>query len=59
VWNAPVTVDSSGTVGQYNSLAEVNGSPAISYYDATNGDLKFVRHRSTGAFTINWIALEP
>jgi len=59
VWNAPITVDSGGTVGQYNSLAEVNSSPAISYYDTTNGDLKFVRHRSSGTFTINWIALEP
>ena len=34
---------SSGTVGLYPSLKVVNGNPAISYYDQTNGDLKFVR----------------
>lgn len=34
---------SYGTVGLYPSLAAVNGRPAISYYDATNGDLNYVR----------------
>ena len=39
----PVTLDSTGTAGGYTSLAIVNGTPAISYYDATILDLKYVR----------------
>jgi hypothetical protein len=31
------------SVGTYNSLQVVNGNPAISYYDASTLDLKFVR----------------
>ena len=34
--------DASDVVGQYHSLALANdGTPAISYYDMTNQDLKF------------------
>jgi hypothetical protein len=36
-----VTVDSIGSVGTYTSLAVVNGSPAISYYDEENTSLKW------------------
>jgi len=38
----PLTLDSEGSVGQNTSLAVVNGFPAVSYYDATNDDLKFI-----------------
>jgi ABC-type phosphate/phosphonate transport system substrate-binding protein/predicted enzyme related to lactoylglutathione lyase len=45
-WSAPVAVSSSGPVGgidHFSSLAVVNGNPAISYYDSTSSDLKYVR----------------
>ncbi len=45
-WGTPVVVDDPAgaiNVGQFNSLVVVNGNPAISYYDVTNGDLKYVR----------------
>jgi PKD repeat protein len=35
------TVDPTAIVGQFNSLAEVDGHPAISYFDITNSDLKY------------------
>ncbi len=38
-----LTVDSTNDVGRTNSLRVVNGNPAISYYDSTNKDLKYVR----------------
>jgi len=37
-----VTVDAAGYVGYHSSMAvDANGDPMISYYDGTNGDLKF------------------
>jgi hypothetical protein len=43
----PLTIDSSGSVGKYTSLAIVNGKPAISYYNQTNGALKYVQANNT------------
>jgi H-type lectin domain len=42
-WNPPVIVDSAGTVGDFSSLAVVDGRPAITYYDSTNTSLKYAR----------------
>jgi hypothetical protein len=47
-WPTPLTVDGAGWVGQYASLAVVDGRPAIAYYDAdSNYDLKYVRASDT------------
>ncbi|RYD94528.1 MAG: exo-alpha-sialidase, partial [Sphingobacteriales bacterium] len=44
-WNAPTVVaaPAATSVGLYTSLQQVNGRPAISYFDDTNDDLKYVR----------------
>ncbi|MCC7477414.1 PKD domain-containing protein [bacterium] len=52
-WDAG-TADDAGITGQYTSLAVINGNPAISYHDADNGDLRFVRAQdATGS---SWAA---
>jgi LPXTG-site transpeptidase (sortase) family protein len=43
-WITPAqTLDSTGNVGMDTSLAVVNGYPAISFFDSSNADLKFIR----------------
>lgn len=55
-WSGPVTVDSVGSVGKESSLVVVSGTPAISYFDETNGDLKFARSSDASGATGTWTA---
>ncbi|MCW0221560.1 MAG: autotransporter-associated beta strand repeat-containing protein, partial [Prosthecobacter sp.] len=48
------TDSSAGDLGSYSSMAVVNGYPAIAYYDATAGDLKYVR--AADARGNSWLA---
>ncbi len=46
-WSIPSVLDATGNMGTYDvggrtSLIVANGVPAISYYDFTNADLKFI-----------------
>ncbi len=55
-----IVLDARGTVGQYDSIANINGSLAVSYYDSSNADLKYIRALTSDASA--WttpIALEP
>ncbi len=59
-WAIDVVDDGGGAanVGRYCSMAIVGGRPAVSYYDATSGDLKYARASSadgSGAWTIQTI----
>ncbi len=57
-WGASITAEvSAGDVGQFTSLAVVNGNPAISYYDVSATDLKYIR--STNATGTAWGAIIP
>ncbi len=52
-WNTPQVLDnSSAMVGESSSLLVVNGNPAMSYYDETNGDLKYIR--ATNSVGTTW-----
>ncbi|MCC7479442.1 PKD domain-containing protein [bacterium] len=54
-WSQSLVVDSAGSVGNHCCLAVVNGTPAISYADSDNGDLKYAfSSSSTGALISDW-----
>ena len=42
-WQSPITLDSTGDVGRFTSMALVNGRPSIAYQDVSNGNLKYIR----------------
>ncbi len=47
-WNC-ITMESSGTTGQYSSIAfDYDGTPWISYYDSTNTSMKVARYVGSG-----------
>lgn len=51
-WNIPQLLDNSGNmVGESSSLIIVNGNPAMSYFDETAGDLKYIRATNVAGST--------
>jgi len=41
--NAPITVDNTADMGQYSSLIMAGGNPAMAYYNASLGNLRYAR----------------
>lgn len=53
IWGTPIAVDADmDDDGRYTSLLVVNGNPAISYHDLTNGNLMYIR--ADDAIGLSW-----
>ena len=48
-----VSLDSAGNVGEYTSIANVGGCPAIAYRDSTNQALKYILARDSDGYDWN------
>ncbi len=58
-WSVSETVDSTGVVGRYNSIClDRSGDVHISYYDSTNGHLKYAKKSGT-VWAVSSIDLNP
>ncbi|MCC7478402.1 PKD domain-containing protein [bacterium] len=51
-WFLPVQVDNTGAdTGGFISLCEIEGNPAVAYYDATNKDLRYMKALDSNGYS--------
>ncbi|MCC7477101.1 fibronectin type III domain-containing protein [bacterium] len=54
-WRTAFGIDLGMNTGQYPSLAEIKGNPAVAYYDSMNSSLKYIRaNSSSGSLQSSW-----
>ena len=53
-WGTAITVEATNNIGQYSSMIITNGNPSIMYYDATNGDPRYIRAYDTDG--VKWFS---
>ncbi|MBN2083456.1 hypothetical protein JW859_14770, partial [bacterium] len=59
-WTQIVIVESTGDVGQYTSMAVINGCPMISYRDYTSSKVRFAAASTvTGSDSADWDCESP
>ena len=60
VGNVIKFIDRGGEVGRYSSIAvDLNGDVHISYYDATNGDLKYATLQGVHPWNVYGYSISP